>query len=73
MAILENSNWVILILHTFCQSSCHFRRVTTKQYTYFSEFISHNTFSVSYYKLILKNAYQTMSTPPELLPNSTIQ
>ena len=32
----------------------HVRRVTTKQYhTYFSEFISHKTFSGSYYEIIL--------------------
>ena len=48
-----------VIFHIFFSANTHlrtyFRKVTTKQYyAHFSEFISHNTFSGSYYKIILR-------------------
>ena len=55
----------------------HFWRVNTKQYyTHFSEFISHNIFLASHYKITLhvfSELYRTILKPPELLPNSTVK
>ena len=43
-----------LFIRAHIKQYWHFLRVTTKQYyTHFSEFISHNTFSKSYHKIII--------------------
>ena len=66
----------MLFVRVYIKQYWQFLIFTTKlHYTHFSEFISHNTLSGSYYKYYTfsQSLYQTTLTPPELLPNSTVK